>query len=492
MPHSRCRLSWLVALFAVTGVVLVSCLTRAVGSSQSTPQLVTLSIDEARPGPPIPSDFLGLSYEVKDLPLVASLATKGNYVALLRSLGKGALRFGGVTADSQVAWLDPAAKPMPRWATTALVPADLYHLAALTRATGWSVVLTLNLDHFDPAVAADEARVAKLALGASLKAVEFGNEPTAYVAERLRHGRFTFAEYRREVSAYQAAIAAAVPGLAIDGPDDEPLASNPSNLRWARAEAREVRPSVLTAHLYGASKCDRIPPTPALLLSGGVHSFEETALRELEGVSRRYGTPVWLDETNDISCGGQPGVSDTYATALWALDLLTRTLKASFVGAAFHGFIERPTGYTPLAALSPAALAAGQLTAQPEWYALLLAHEVEGDRPLPVKLSPTGLNVATWAGRSPGGALQVIVDNEQSPGSRPLLVQLPGNGAGSASVLRLTGTALTATTGVSLGGNDVSPAGTWQKMSIAPRGPGADGPFRFSVPPISAVLVDVD
>lgn len=481
------RRLWLVAL----GLSLCTGLAVTVArSSSEAPQRVAVWIDEAAPGPPIPGDFIGLSYEVKDLPLVASLSQRGNLVTLLRSFGTGVLRFGGVTADSQVAWLDPATAPLPAWATTRLVPADLYSLARLARATGWSVVLTVNLVHFDPAVAADEARVARLALGSSLKAIEIGNEPTAFVAEHLRRGTYPFAAYRQEIAAYRAAIQAAVPGLAIDGPDNEPLASNPRNLAWARAEAREVRPTLLTGHLYGASKCSRVPPTAPLLLGSEVHSGETTALRALETVSRTYNIPVWLDETNNISCGGQPGVSDSYSTALWALDLLTRTLKSPFVGDAFHGFLQKPTGYSPIVAATPADLALGALTVRPEWYALLLARAVEGDRPLPVKVSPAGLNVAVWAGLTPSGKLHLIIDNEQPHGSRPLLIQFDSTTVGRwASILRLDGPTLTATSGVTLGGSSVSSNGSWQPKLSLPRANFSSGVLSVVVAPSSAALV---
>jgi hypothetical protein len=465
----------------------------AARSSSEAPQRVTVSVDEAAPGAPVPADFIGLSYEVKDLPLVASLGGRGNLVALLRSLGRGVLRFGGVTADSQVAWRDPATAPLPAWATTRLVPADLYSLARLARATDWSVVLTVNLVHFDPAVAADEARVARLALGSSLRAIEIGNEPTAFVAEHLRHGTYPFAVYRQEIAAYRAAIQAVVPGLAIDGPDNEPLASNPHNLAWAQAEAREVHPTLLTGHLYGASKCSRVPPTALLLLGSEVHSGEATALRALETVARTYNIAVWLDETNNISCGGQPGVSDSYATALWALDLLTRTLKSPFVGDAFHGFIQKATGYSPIVALSPVDLTRGTLTVRPEWYALLLAHEVEGDRPLPVKIRPAGLNVAVWAGLTPSGNLHLIVDNEQPQGSRPLQIQLDGTAVvRSASILRLDGPVLTATSGVTLSGMSVAAYGTWTAGANLSHAERSHGIFSVLVAPMSAVLVTTE
>ena len=216
----------------------------ATSTPTSAPEPDSLHSQDAASAHPDSGKVLGLSYEVKDLALVASLADKGNYVSLLRSLGPGMLlRFsGGPRADSQVAWLDPASAPLPSWATTALTPADLYRLADLARATGCGIVLTLNLVHFDPAAAADEARVARQHSGSSLQAIKIGNEPTAYVSEHLRT-RFSFTTYAREIVAYRRDITAAVPGLPIDGPDNEPMASNPQYLAWARATVRQLRPA---------------------------------------------------------------------------------------------------------------------------------------------------------------------------------------------------------------------------------------------------------
>ncbi len=105
MPRWRPSSRGLVLLLT-SGLVLLWSIAGPVQTSTTAPPSLILSIGKTPLGPPIPADFLGLSYEVKDLALVASLADKGTYVLLLRSLGPGVLRFGGVTADSQVAWLD--------------------------------------------------------------------------------------------------------------------------------------------------------------------------------------------------------------------------------------------------------------------------------------------------------------------------------------------------------------------------------------------------
>jgi hypothetical protein len=449
---------------------------------------VEVSIDTSAPGAPVPSDFLGLSYEVKYLPQVASFAHRGNLVSLLRSLGPGVLRFGGVTADTQVAWLDPASIPLPSWASTALVPQDLYELGTLARETGWRVLLTVNLGHFDPAAAADEARVAADALGHSLEAIEIGNEPRAFVLDHLQSPPYLFSTYYAEVGAYIEAIHAAAPEVAIAGPDS---ASGTANVPWTRAEAVDVHPALLTSHFYGTS-CSSMPTVP-FLVSRRVQTHEEHELRVLAGIGRRYHIPVRLDETNNISCGGTPGVSDTYGAALWAVGLLTRALHAPIVGVNFHGFLSVPTGYSPLAALTPADLAEGAISARPEWYALLLAHEVEGDSPLPVQIRAQGQNLAIWAGRSSRGDVHVIIDNEQPPGSRPLLFNLPrAPETRAASILRLTAPSLSATSGVTLGGNAVAADGSWRPVSDLPHAKLSSSSVSVVVDPQSAALVTIE
>ena len=54
----------------------------------------------------MPPAFLGLSFEVSSLAQLGNYALGGDVVNLLRSLPPGLLRFGGITADTRVAWTD--------------------------------------------------------------------------------------------------------------------------------------------------------------------------------------------------------------------------------------------------------------------------------------------------------------------------------------------------------------------------------------------------
>ena len=67
--------------------------------------------------------------------LIGSYAESGDLVHLLRSLGPGVMRFGGVTADFETAWSEGG--PAPSWATNVLDAGDLRELAALASRSDW-------------------------------------------------------------------------------------------------------------------------------------------------------------------------------------------------------------------------------------------------------------------------------------------------------------------------------------------------------------------
>ena len=178
---------------------------------------VTIAVDPQDAfGAAVPADFLGLSFELSSVPELASYSSRGDLVSLLRSLGEGVIRLGGISADTETAWLTEAAPPT--WVRATIGPEQLAGIASLARATGWRVLLTVNLGHYEPAAAAQEAQAAQSLLGTSLAGIAIGNEPDRYVADGLRSTPWSFADYLTEVAAYRAAIAAAAPAFRSSAP----------------------------------------------------------------------------------------------------------------------------------------------------------------------------------------------------------------------------------------------------------------------------------
>ncbi len=450
---------------------------------------VTVSADETHPGTPVPPEFLGLSFEASSLGQIATYGERGDLVALMRSLGSGVIRFGGVSADTRVAWAD-AATPRPAWASSVLEVAQLRELATLAARSGWRVLLTIGLAHYEPEAAAREAAAAKATLGSSLEGIELGNEPNAYALHGLRSEPWTFVQYDAQVAAYRSAIEAAAPGIAVAGPD---VSGSSAFESWGPGEAVDQTPVLLTGHHYPLG-CEQVPaPTITRLLSPQIRRLENASLLRYMSIAQASETPFRLDETNTVSCGGVAGISNTFASALWATAYLTEGMQVGVAGMNLEGNPANCSGYTPLCAPTAEDLAAGTLTAQPEWYALLLAKALIGDRPLPVRISsPSHLNVIVSALRTPDGGLHFVLVDDDLPGAHSVAVRLKvGRGFRGANILSLTAASPAALSGVRLGGRAVAPDGSWSEPARLPHAPNKDGVITVQIKPASAALLSV-
>jgi hypothetical protein len=455
------------------------------------PIAVSVSAEGGEAGAPVPQSFLGLSFEVGSLAQIGAYAGEGDLVTMLRSLGAGVLRFGGVTADEQIAWREGSA-PRPSWALGSLEAGDLAQIGSVAAQSGWHVLLTLGFGHFEPEAAAREAAAAKATLGSSLEAIEIGNEPDSYGRHHLRPEPWTPLQYEPQVSAYRDAIEALAPGIPLAGPD---TSGSSAYEKWGLSEAIDQRPAILTGHHYPLGCAEQPPPTIARLLSQQTRVLEERSLRRYTFIAQETEVPFRLDETNTVSCGGVPGISDTFASALWAVSYLTQAMDMGAAGINLEGNPANCEGYTPLCAPSAGALATGALRAQPEWYALLLARALVGERPLHTIVSPGPAvrpNVEATSFAAADGTLQFVLVDDDAPGARPAAMRLHvGGGYHGATVLRLTAPSPEALSGVSLGGEAVAANGSWTEPAALPHAANSGGVITVTMKPSSAALVTV-
>jgi hypothetical protein len=450
---------------------------------------VLVSIDPFDPGRPVPARFLGLSFEAAALGQLGKYANRGDLVGLLRSLGPGILRFGGVTADQNVAWSDPDT-PAPPWASATIGPAQMRALAVLARRSGWRVLLTVGLAHFEPIAAAREVAAAHAALGPLLAAVEIGNEPDAYGKHSFRALPWIAQGYQEEVGVYREAIARLVPGVPIAGPD---VTGSGVFAEWGEEEALAQTPALLTGHHYPLGCAQTPPPSIEALLSTATREREARSLSGYMAVARAHGIPLRVDETNSVSCGGVAGISNTFAGALWAVGYVTQTMAGGAAGVNLQGNPANCGGYTPVCAPDPAALAAGRLGAQPDWYALLLLRALVGERPLPTTISAEGSpNLVAAAFAAPDHSQSVVLANDEPQGAPALALRLGvGGGMGAARILRLTAPAPNATGGVLLAGRPVAGNGSWSSPPRTETVTARTGVVTLKLPPASAALVEV-
>jgi hypothetical protein len=452
---------------------------------------VAVAMDLRHAGRAVPRGFLGLSFEVARLAQIAHYGSTGNLVNLLRSLGPGVLRFGGVTADTRVAWSE-SAEPPPPWASGVLSAPDLRALANLTTRSGWRVLLTVGMGHFDPAAAAQEAVSARAALGKMLAGIELGNEPDAYGRHELREASWTFSQYAEQAQAYVSAFAEAAPPIPLAGPD---VSGSAVFGGWGAGEAEALSPTVLTGHHYPLGCHQTPPPSIERLLSVETRRREDVSLDRYMSVARAAGLGFRMDETNSVSCGGTGGVSDTFAGALWAISYIARGMAMGVSGMNFHGDPNNCRGYAPLCAPTPERVETGALSVRPEWYALLMARQLLGDRSLTTRVrigaaASARPNISITALRASDGRAHVVAVDDDPPGSAPVALRLHvGRHYRSAQILALTAPSPAASGGVTLGGHKVAPDGSFSEPRTLPTVAGRGGVIAVTVKPSTALLL---
>jgi hypothetical protein len=405
----------------------------------------------------------GLSFEASDLALPGFAG--GDLAAFLDTISPSSvLRIGGNTVD-ETFW-STTGKAAPSWAIATITPADLTALAGLAQASGWSVILGVNLKEYDPARAASEARYAQAALGSSLQAIEIGNEPDLYSQYKTDP-----AAYLTDFAAYVLAIERAAPGVPIEGSDAAAAPDGSFQQAFVGVQEALLSPQIneLTSHYYPltSSSCGG-SPTIAQLLGPTVRDGEQSEANEAVAAAAPLGLPAVIDEGNSVVCEGQPGVSDVFASALWELDDQLVTARQGVTGDYMHGTVvqcdtAKPLFmyYTPLCAPTAADAAAGELAAQPEYYGLAALSDVGAGSFLTLS-NPVWADVRAYAVQHADGTMTVVLDDVDDPSTTgPTTVQLDlGASYGWASQVDLTASGgLTATSGITLGGQSVQADG---------------------------------
>jgi hypothetical protein len=430
----------------------------------------TVTIDTtAKVSGDLSASYVGLSIESAALD-TGTIGTSGSLVPLLRNLGSSVLRFGGNSADTSFTGISPSA---------------LHNLTALADASGWSVLYTEDEGGYHPARVAADAGAVSAALGVKLFAFACGNEPDAYSHNGLRPRGYSVSNYLRQATACLKSVRAAAPQAPLEGPDTA------GSRRWfsdyARQDAGVV--SWLGQHYYPmgcASPSDRPAALVTTMLSPGLAASEAKALAWYVETAKGAGEPLLITETNSACGGGIRGLSDAYASALWAIDYALTGAELGVAGMYFHtGSLDSYCiGY---AVLCP--VGSDRYRPQPIYYGLLFAHLLGTGRFLPVKVSmpaKSGGNVAAFALKAPGGGLRLMLENlSKKQADTTLRV---GRYSGSAAVLTLTGPDPLATSGVQIQGASVAADDSFR--------PGSPDTVRctsagcpVTLPPYSAALV---
>lgn len=177
----------------------------------------------------------------------------------------------------------------------------------------------------------------------SIVALEIGNEPDIYShsfwqdltaagrGARILPASMSATSYAHDFRAYAGALSSPAPDMPLFGPA---LAEPARNLNWVSGLLASPHPRLgaITVHRYPYSACaqpgSRSYPTIARVLSENATAGTARTVRGARRLAARARLPLRLTEINSVTCGGTRGVSDTFATALWAPDALFELLRA--------------------------------------------------------------------------------------------------------------------------------------------------------------------
>jgi hypothetical protein len=504
----RADLFVLVIVAAATG--MLAAFTPWPGSPKPPLPPIGVTVYASAPGRAIPGDFLGLSTEFAAvLQYAGSDRARINplFVRLARQLSPGgglSFRVGGDSTDSSW-WPEPGIQRPPgihyrldqHWLGVA---------AAVTRALDARLILGANLEANDVEIALAEAHAFNAGLPAhTIQALELGNEPGLYSRFPYYHtatgravmGRprgYGYAAFVDDFNRFSATLL----GNPLAGPG---VANSPWLQHLGTFLSTEPQVKLVTLHRYPLQRCYTRPGSPAYPTFGNLLAARATdGIAEVAGryarVAHAHGLPLRIDELNTISCGPDRAISQSFASALWALKALFALAGAGVDGVNLHTF--PGAGYE----LFRFGRSAGRWRAyvSPEYYGLLtfVRAAPAGARLIPVR-QRASTSVAAWATRSPGGAIRIVVVNQGSE-ARRVVIRLAGSATGGAGTApgatleQLLAPGLRSTGGTTLAGQSFATPTTTARLQGArseAQLQATGGAYALEVPAASAALLRI-
>ena len=451
----------------------------AQGGAPRATHPVTITIDTQHPGPQVPADFAGLSFERGPLTsgnagICGNLFNPANksLVTLFRNLGLGNLRIGGGTVDQLI----PAGSGSDGFSGVD----DLFAFAA---AAGVKVIYTFRMISAGTPAVGDLKSLHAQAAGHiwgnhrdHVASFAIGNEPDwhayhTYPGHALDPAIFeeaggaagsAYPSYLAQWRSLAEAVRGAAPEAPFSGPDlgaytNITYTPGPENgVSWtaqlARDEKGSGRITEVTQHYYVG---DQPGATTAEQAISNMLSAEWVTgtVRGPQPTNTQYVPYPWLYENNlapVLAAGlryrltesndylkGVPGASDAYAAALWALDHLHWFAAHGAAGVNFHNKRGLAT-----CTIVPDPASPGGSTINPKGYGIKAFTLGSAGQVKPVQVqNPGGVNLTAYCVGGAGEDYVTIINKAHGAGAGDAAVTIvpPGPGVQGAEVMTLAG-----------------------------------------------------
>lgn len=427
--------------------------------------------------------FAGFSFEKTHMTDGFFTASNAPLIALFKLLGPGFVRIGANDVDAST-WV-PGATPVAGGQTSHNVgTVEVDALAAFLNAAGWKAIYGVSMrTATQPSV--DESVYVTNKLGTSLHSIEIGNEINFFANNAVGTPTMQWA-------VFEAAIHGALASIPLAGPAAAGAVTN-FTVPFANAEGSKIL--LLTEHYYKGASSSNPTIAAMLALDPGVVS-QSQALAAAAQANRIRDGYRW-GEMNTYSGHGAAGVSDVFAAALWGIDFMLTTAEYGAAGVNLHGGGQNmdnnvctngaasctlPFRYSPILEVDSRVTGPGPL-----FYGMLLVSQVGVGDMLPTRAMAGNLNFTAYTVSLADGSTNVVLVNKDATNGVNASVDT-GVPASAATGTFLLAPSLSAKTGITFAGSEISAAGAW--AAKAPYTLTTSGHLvNLVVPPGSAVVV---
>ena len=322
----------------------------AITAQQQTAAAATLKLTSGVPGPRVPQDFIGLSYEVMQLedPAFFSPQNVGLIQQFRNLTPHGVLRLGGNTSEfswwkaapdaeapRRVGNVNDPGEPPP---TTlyAVTPEAVRNLRGFLDGTNWTCIYGLNLGYGTVDTDVAEATFAYQTLGPRLQYFQIGNEVDLFSRHLRDKNTWNVDAYLQNWLAIARAVQKACPSASFGLPD---VASDITWLsqiaeRWPSLPDKP-RVTTLSHHYYAGGPPANPELTSQSLLKPSAKVQQSADVTK--AAAARMETRYRMTEGNTCYQGGKPGVSDVFAAALWGAEYAFTLMSNGYSGVNLHG-----------------------------------------------------------------------------------------------------------------------------------------------------------